>query len=61
MPEYIALIHSRNQAAFRLRPLCQHIQDSFPNTPFSEHSLNPHLAALFGPESTALVIVEKQG
>ena len=59
VPEHIALVHGKSQSAIRTRPLRQHIQEAFPGTPFSEHSLNPHLAALFGVQSTVLVVMEK--
>jgi DegV family protein with EDD domain len=58
-PAYIALTHGTNRNSLRSRPVRQYVQDTFPETPFSEHALSPHLAALFGPDSTGLVIMEK--
>ena len=58
-PEHIALVHGKYQAAIRTRPLRQHIRAAFPGTPFSEHSINPPLTALFGLRSTVLVIMDR--
>ena len=58
-PAYIALTHGTRHNSIRTRPVRQFVQETFPDTPFSEHALAPHLAALFGPQSTGLVIMEK--
>jgi len=58
-PGYIALMRGANHNAIRTRPVRQYVQETFPDTPFSEHAIAPHLAALFGPQSTGLVIMEK--
>jgi DegV family protein with EDD domain len=58
-PAHIALMRGANHNAIRARPVRQYVQETFPNTPFSEHTISPHLAALFGPQSTGLVIMEK--
>jgi DegV family protein with EDD domain len=59
-PAHIALIRGVSHTTLRTRPLRQYVQDTFPATPFSEHALNPSLAALFGPQSAGIVIMEKQ-
>jgi hypothetical protein len=41
------------------RLMREYVQSSFPQTPFSEHSINPPLATLIGPRSIGLVVVEK--
>ncbi len=58
-PAYIALARGASHNTNRTRHVRQYVQETFPNTPFSEHAIAPHLAALFGPQSTGLVIMEK--
>lgn len=58
-PAYIALVRGVSHNTIRTRPVRQYVQETFPNTSFSEHTIAPHLAALFGPQSTGLVIMEK--
>jgi len=58
-PAYIALTRGTSHNSIRTRPVRQFVQETFPDTHFSEHVLAPHLAALFGPQSTGLVIMEK--
>jgi DegV family protein with EDD domain len=58
-PAHIALMRGASHTTTRTRPLRQYVQETFPDTPFSEHIIAPHLAAIFGPQSTALVIMEK--
>jgi DegV family protein with EDD domain len=58
-PAHIALTHGTSRNTLRSRPVRQYAQETFPGAPFSEHTISPHLAALFGPESTSLVIMEK--
>jgi fatty acid-binding protein DegV len=57
-PTHIALVHGVNHNALRTRPLRQYMEEFFPETPFSEHPIQPHLAALFGPQSIGLVVSE---
>ncbi len=57
-PAHIALVHGPNHNNLRIRPLRQYMQELFPHTPFSEHSLPPHLTALFGPQSIGLFVSE---
>ncbi|MGZ6346762.1 MAG: DegV family protein [Anaerolineales bacterium] len=58
-PAHIALMRAATHNSSRSRAVRQYIQENFPGTCFSEHTIAPHLAALFGPQSTALVIMEK--
>jgi DegV family protein with EDD domain len=58
-PAHIALEHGTNHKTIRTRPVRQYVQHTYPNTPFSEHTIAPPLAAIFGPESTGLVIMDK--
>jgi len=58
-PAYIALARGTSHNTIRTRPIRQYIQETFPDTLFSEHTIAPHMAALFGPQSTELVIMEK--
>jgi fatty acid-binding protein DegV len=59
-PSHIALLHSAGHPSLRTRPLRQYVQENFPRTPFSEHPISPHVAALFGPQSIGLVIMENE-
>jgi len=58
-PAHIALMRGASHNSIRTRPIRQYIQETFPETPFSEHTITPHVSALFGPQSTALAIMEK--
>jgi DegV family protein with EDD domain len=58
-PAHIALVRGASQNTTRTRLVRQYVQETFPDTLFSEHAIAPHLAALFGPQSTGLVIMEK--
>ncbi len=57
-PAHIALVHGASHNNLRIRPLKQYMQELFPQTPFSEHSLSPQLTALFGPQSIGLFVSE---
>lgn len=57
-PTHIALLHGLNYSSLRTRPLRQYMQEFFPETPFTEHALQPQMAALFGPQAVGLVISE---
>ena len=57
-PVHIALVRGGNQSTIRARPVRMYVQEAFPETPFSEHAISPHLAALFGQQATGLVIFE---
>lgn len=58
-PAYIALARGTSHNTIRTRHVRQYVQETFPHTLFSEHGLAPHLAALFGPQCTGLVIMDK--
>ena len=58
-PAHIALVQGASYNTLRTRPMRQYIQETFPGTLISEHAISPHLAALFGPQSTGLIIMEK--
>lgn len=58
-PAHIALVRGVSHNTIRTRPVRQYVQETFPHTLFSEHTIAPHLAALFGPQSTGLIIMEK--
>ncbi len=58
-PAHIALMRGLGHNTTRTRAIRQYVQENFPETLFSEHNIAPHLAALFGPQSTALVIMDK--
>ena len=58
---HIALVQSISPNSQDGRLLREHAQDSFPKTPFTEHSINVAMASLFGPQTTCLFVVESQG
>jgi DegV family protein with EDD domain len=57
-PAQIALLNSSVRGSLRTSPLRQFMDETFPGTLFSEHPIQPHLAALFGPRTIGLVILE---
>ncbi|PKO18494.1 MAG: hypothetical protein CVU39_03375 [Chloroflexi bacterium HGW-Chloroflexi-10] len=57
--QHISLIKGVNTQGLDNRLFRQFVQEYFPDTPFSEHRLNPFLAGLFGPKSLGLIVVEK--
>ena len=57
--DHIAFVQNEKANGNDARLIRDHIRDNFPNTPFTEHALNLPLATLFGPDATALIIVEK--
>jgi DegV family protein with EDD domain len=56
--QHIALIQSAPPNPQEARLLREHAQDSFPKTPFTEHTINLPLATLFGPRSMGLIVIE---
>ncbi|MBE0696916.1 MAG: DegV family EDD domain-containing protein [Anaerolineaceae bacterium] len=56
---HIAFIQSVPGLTHEARLMREHVQNSFSQTPFSEHSINLPLAILIGPRSVGLVVVEK--
>jgi DegV family protein with EDD domain len=57
-PASIALVNSSGRDSLRTSPLRQFVKDTFPGTSYSEHPIQPHLAALFGPRSIGLVVMD---
>ncbi len=58
-PYHVALIRGTDHKYLRPRPLRAYVEDSFPQTPFSVHTIGAHLAALFGSQCMGLVVMEK--
>jgi DegV family protein with EDD domain len=58
-PDHIALARGTSHKAMRTRPFHQYVEETYPDTPFSEHTISPHLAMMFGPQSTGLVILDR--
>ncbi len=57
--KHIAVIKGIGIHGFDNRTIKQYVQELHPNTPFSEHRLNPFLAAIFGPKTLGLIVIEK--
>ena len=57
--DYIAVMQSVPPTLQESRNLKEHASINFPKTPFSEHSINPVIAALFGPRSVGIFAMEK--
>jgi DegV family protein with EDD domain len=58
-PYHVALIQGPTQARLHARTLHDYVAGSFPNAPFSVHPAGEFLAALFGAQCVALVVMEK--
>jgi DegV family protein with EDD domain len=57
--QHIAFIQSVPGLSHEARLMREHAQNCFPQSPFSEHSINLPLATLIGPRSVGLVVIEK--
>jgi DegV family protein with EDD domain len=57
--QYIALLQNVPVNPQDTQYLKTQLLESFPNTPFMAHPINPSLAALFGPSSLGLFVVEE--
>lgn len=57
--QHIAFIQSSPALSHEAKLMREHAQNCFPQTPFSEHTINLPLAIQIGPRSIALVAVEK--
>lgn len=57
-PAHIALVRGTNHTIMNTHPLRQFVKETFPGTPFCEHPLQSHLAALLGPQSISLIVIE---
>jgi DegV family protein with EDD domain len=55
----IAFIQSVPGLSHEAKLMREHAQNCFPQSPFSEHTINLPLATLIGPRSIGLVVVEK--
>jgi len=58
---HIALVQNIAPNSQDGRLLREHAMDSYPKTPFTEHSINLALAALLGPQTSSLFAIESQG
>jgi DegV family protein with EDD domain len=58
---HISLVQSISSNPQDGRLLREHIQENHPKTPFTEHSISPALAALLGPQTSALFAIENIG
>lgn len=56
---HISLLKGTNTQGIDNRLLKIFVQENFPETPFSEHRINPFLGAIFGPKSLGLIIFER--
>lgn len=56
---HIAFIQSIPGLTHEARLMREHAQNCFPQTPFSEHTINLPLATMIGPRSVGMVVVEK--
>jgi DegV family protein with EDD domain len=56
---HIAFIQSAAGLPHEAQSMREYAQNSFPQIPFSEHTINLALATVIGPRSTGLVIVER--
>mgnify|MGYP005814553001 CR=1 FL=1 len=56
---HIAFLQSIPPLTHEARQMREHAQNCFPQTPYSEHTINLPLSALIGPRSVGLVVVEK--
>ena len=55
---HIAFVQSAPPLNHESRTLREHAQTNFPDAPFSEHAISFPLAALFGPRSLGVIVVE---
>ncbi|HSM23625.1 MAG TPA: DegV family protein [Anaerolineaceae bacterium] len=56
---HISLLKGSNTQGIDNRVLKSFVQENFPETPFSEHRINPFLGAIFGPKSLGLIVFER--
>ena len=57
--EHIALVQSASSNGSEARIIRDHVNENFPGTPFTEHTISLPIASLFGPAAYALIIIEK--
>jgi fatty acid-binding protein DegV len=58
---HVAFIQSVPAMTHESRILREHALTTFPKTPFSEHTINLSLAALFGPRCVGVIAMEQAG
>jgi DegV family protein with EDD domain len=56
---HISLLKGIHTQGIDNRILKLFVQENFPETPFSEHRINPFLGAIFGPKTLGLIIFER--
>jgi DegV family protein with EDD domain len=56
---HISLLKGIHTQGIDNRILKSFVQENFPETPFSEHRINPFLGAIFGPKTLGLIIFER--
>lgn len=56
-PHHVAIVRGHDQN-LRTSPLREYMEAAFPCTPFSEHPMGKYLAAILGPQSVGLIIIE---
>ncbi len=56
---HIAFIQSVPSITHEVRLIREAVQNNYPSSPFSEHTINLPLATLIGPRSVGLIVVEK--
>ncbi|MDO9085910.1 MAG: DegV family protein [Anaerolineaceae bacterium] len=56
---HISLLKGIHTQGIDNRVLKLFVQENFPETPFSEHRINPYLGAIFGPKTLGLIIFER--
>jgi fatty acid kinase fatty acid binding subunit len=57
-PSQIAILRTPGRGGMHADPLRQFVKDTFPGALFSEHPVQPHQAAMFGPRSIGLFVME---
>lgn len=57
--ENISFIQPFNSSNAETRLIRQHVDEFYPDTNYSEHTINPYLASLIGPQGMGIVISEK--
>jgi fatty acid-binding protein DegV len=58
--QHIAFIQPAAPSHADNRLMREHVMENFSDTPFTEHTVNLAVSALFGPRSMGLIIIEKE-
>lgn len=56
---HVAFIQPTAPVINESKLLHQHLDETFPNTTYTEHLINPYLSSLFGPRGFGMVVMEK--